>query len=171
MEGEMEVVSGGIRDTGIPVVEVVKTPHQQYADSLRALARWIEEHPDLKLPHGPQILNIFPGKEEVGKYAKAMGKARKEYGSTFFRLEKDFLPAVTLHAAWYREEVCERVVVGKETVVERVPATYTTQEVVRDKVEWRCGSVMEEEHQLPSASDLDTVAKEEEVRRETDVPF
>jgi hypothetical protein len=119
-----------------------RTDRQKFADSLRDLARFIETHPRVQVPIR-ETFYIFPKKEEIGTYARELGKAKKRGGDTFFDLVKDFGPACELQVSWYREQVCERVVVGTETVEERVPDTYTTQTVTRDKVEWHCPKVLE----------------------------
>ena len=141
-----EIVSTGIRDRDVPVIEGIpvddRTRHQKFADGLRALAAFVELHPELELP-SKQTFYVFPEKTEVRKYARAFGKAKKRVSDSYFDLEKDFSPAALLQATWYREEVCEKVVVGTETVTEPVMVQQGTRTVTREKVEWKCPKVLE----------------------------
>lgn len=62
---------------------------------------------------------------------------------SFFNLTKTFGSAIELQAAWYRNRVCERVVVGKKKVEVPVMQEVGKQTVEQDIVEWKCPKVLE----------------------------
>jgi hypothetical protein len=112
---------------------------QQLARSLRDFADYVEKHPELRFASGgEQTFYLFPRVDELSKVARAFGNAAKDVlGDSFFVLKKQ-IGVFTLQASWGREDVCERVVVGREMVEEKVPSAYETRIVERDKVEWKC---------------------------------
>jgi len=138
-----ELVSTGIRDQGIPVLsgKEVKTPRQQYVDSLREFADFLEMHPKLDLP-STQKMYVFPTTEQMETYAHEMGKCRKSACETYFNLTRDFLPALQYEPTWYRNQVCERVIVGQQEVTEDIVEVVGQRKVVKDVVEWKCPKVL-----------------------------
>jgi len=76
-------------------------------------------------------------------YAREMGKCRKHANENYFDLTKDFLPALQYEATWHRNEICERVVIGQEQVVEDVVEVVGHRTVTRDIVEWKCPKVLQ----------------------------
>jgi len=160
-----ELVSTGIRDRDIPVIDAIpvddRTEHQKFADGLRELARFVESHPEMAVPC-EQTFYIFPKKEEVGKYARILGRSKKRVSDTYFDLVREFPPAAKIQVTWGRDEVCERVVVGTVTVEEPVMVQQGTKTVTREKVEWKCPKVLEPPG-LPSAADLDAVEGEKAI--------
>lgn len=145
MSDTEEVVSTGIRDQGVPHIDAVpideRTPRQKYIDSLRAFASFLEAHPRLALPVTQKVF-VFPPEDAMALYAREMGKCRKSADSSYFNLTLDFLPAVQYEPTWYRDKVCERVVVGHKEVEEDVVEVVGKRTVVQDIVEWKCPKVL-----------------------------
>lgn len=116
------------------------TREQKITDA-RMLLDWLEQHPNVPLPHEIESagLNIYSlnSKDEAIMLAREFGTADKAYDDDFFRLKRRF-GSLTLEAIFTRREVCERVVIGSEVVPEQVTPAYT-----RDKVEWRCSPLLE----------------------------
>lgn len=140
------VVSTGIRDQGIPhvdaqPVEDARTPRQKYIDSLRAFASFLEDHPLLALPITHKLY-VFPTNSEMALYAREMGKCRKSADENYFNLTRDFLPAIQYEPTWYRNQVCERVVVGQKEVTEDIVEVVGKRTVTKDVVEWKCPKVL-----------------------------
>jgi len=122
-------------------VQEASKEHKEFVSSLRELADFYEARPELQVPHEVCVNLWYQTPEEAQIVARLLGKVRKEVlGDSFFLLRRQFGP-LKVEAIWNRDQVCERVVVGQETVEERVPATFTTQKVTRDKVEWRCPKI------------------------------
>lgn len=112
-----------------------------YAASLRAFAAFIESHPKLALPT-TQKLYVFPNVEDMELYAREMGQAKKSGDENYFNLTRSFLPAIEYEPTWYRNQVCERVKVGEETVQEDIVDVTGKRTVTRDKFEWKCPKVL-----------------------------
>lgn len=146
MNNTNEVVSTGIRDKDVPPIDAVpvdeRTPRQLYADSLRAFADFIEKHPALELP-STHTMFVFPRNEEMALYARELGKCRKSANESYFNLTRDFLPAIQYEPTWYRNQVCERVVVGQKEVEEDVVEVIGKRTVTKDIVEWKCPKVLQ----------------------------
>jgi hypothetical protein len=112
-----------------------------YIKSLREFARFLELNPSVGLP-STQKMYVFPEVEEMAAYAKAMGNCRKSADDSYFNLTKDFLPAIQYEPTWYRENVCERVVVGQRTVDKPIMQQVGTESVTEDVYEWKCPKVL-----------------------------
>ncbi|MFJ8815459.1 hypothetical protein [Amycolatopsis thermoflava] len=122
--------------------------HIQLAEGLRKLADFIEQHPHLgSRIHG---INVWYPDSAADMAPIAAAAARfgatvhKDITDSMYNLAIDF-GAVTAKALAYREQVCERVVVGTETVTRTVPDPDKLAEVPQveitetvEKVEWRC---------------------------------
>lgn len=123
----------------------------EQAAGLRALADLIESNPDLA-EHAAYLrtLNVwhsFDAKvvEAIARAGLRHGaKVQKEYGDTVFQLRLSWGP-VTAELLSHRDKVCQRVVVGTETVTKKVkdptalaavPEIEVTEEV--EKVRWDC---------------------------------
>lgn len=138
----------------VPRAGVMPEGHVKLIQSLRALADFYEQRPEFPLPVISN-LNAFPQESELAAIARRVGKAAKRVagGGSYFTISKSF-GAITLDFNWTRDQVCERVVVGRETVEEKVPVhtTYETRKVERDKVEWHCPkSVINSPSQIEAA--------------------
>lgn len=128
----------------------------EWAESLRALARLIEANPELPMPYSIDASWIETDAEATRDMMRAFAKAvpgqkRKRVSEAQYNLEAKIGPVRLTAIAW-REEVCERVVVGTDTVT--IPATEAveaqperTEE--REVVEWRCHPILADE-QVPA---------------------
>ena len=121
--------------------EVKLATQKKNSQGLREIADFYDAHPELKLPYNDNISVYNLKGEELADFARAMGKAEKVVDDWSFQLVKTFPSGRTLRTYTGRENVCERVVVGTETVAaqlipakEAVLIPATTKEVV----EWRC---------------------------------
>jgi len=115
----------------------------EYANGLRELADWIEEHPEMPRP-GP-TLNVYElnSRDEAVACLKALGSCKKEYTENNFYLSREFGP-IKLAFMFYRTAVCKRRVVGvKEVGTAVVPARIIPEEIIpahtEEIVEWDCG--------------------------------
>jgi hypothetical protein len=135
------------------VTTTEKPLHIQQADGLRALADMIEQNPAV----APMMLSTLPRmlvsvghlgdpSEELLAFLRAGGSAaRKNYDSdNWMAVDVDF-GAVGLYVYTSRDQVCERVVTGTETVTKLVPdpaapMVEVTEQV--EQVEWRCSSLL-----------------------------
>jgi hypothetical protein len=110
---------------------------------LRACADWFEKNPGVELPFGPklQILSVHT-KADVAALARQMGKCEKTFTDTIFKVIKHFGPGFSVEGLAYREQVCERIVVGQETVEVPAVEAKAARIEVREIVEWKCGSLM-----------------------------
>jgi hypothetical protein len=120
--------------------ELKLSKHEQFVQDLRALVAWVEEHPELGTPF-LERLDYWPKVEDVGTFARSFGSAEKSVDLVdYFILRKRF-GNIRLEATWYRSQVCERVIVGQEEVLEDMvitPAVTEKRKVLKDKVEWHC---------------------------------
>lgn len=130
------------------------------AEKLRAVADLLEQHPDLPTPcvfaysSGTvdvswQILNDASTKDDQKAAAIAIRRAlggtwRKEaWDNRFdFYQERDGLNLQILAS---REQICERIVVGSETVTVPAVAAQPEHTEVREVVEWRCEPLLANE--------------------------
>jgi hypothetical protein len=130
---------------------------QQLATGLRNLATFIEQNPDLAdgFQHSLQTfaLNVHLGDTadkpgRLAEYARAAARHRipvtKKVTDQWHNLILDF-DGIRAKVLAYRNEVCERVVTGVETVTKTVPdpealAAVPTIEVTEqvEQIEWRC---------------------------------
>jgi hypothetical protein len=122
----------------------------QQSASLRALADFIDANPDL--PWAGYIGDrhswtlIYSDPADFAAFAAKPGGWRKHAydgsdGGGNFELVRDFGDAVSLKIVAPRSTVCERRVVGTETVEVPDPDAPTIT-VEREVVEWTCGSVL-----------------------------
>lgn len=112
--------------------------HLEYANALRRIADWIEEHPELPLPY-QTALDYYSGtdqntlkKDTLLLFVKAFGSCNKKFNDTYIVVDKNF-GGITLRAVAYREAVCERVVVGTRSVPEQYIPGHE-----EEIVEWKC---------------------------------
>ncbi|GGM64317.1 hypothetical protein GCM10012275_38600 [Longimycelium tulufanense] len=135
---------------------------QQQAAGLRALADLIEDNPALaeRLRYSLEriISPLFSGENDHKALLAAFARAGKRHGAQitkdsdgkYFGVNLTWGP-VTLYVYAERERVCERVVVGTETVTEEVPdpevvaaAPTVTRTRTVEQVEWRCTPLLAE---------------------------
>ena len=106
---------------------------QQVIAGLRDLARFLEDHPDVKVFPYIGMVVPFQDREEFAVTALALGRAEKKHDSHYFSLERFFGPYVRYEAFIACEKVCTRLVVGTRDVVEQVIPAHT-----EEIVEWEC---------------------------------
>jgi hypothetical protein len=114
----------------------------EWVDGLRQLATFIEEHPDFTLPTCASVVVLVTemppeqARAEMARLARQLGNAEKNTYGDWFEVARKFGPH-SLDINAYRQQICERVVVGTETVEVADPnAPKVT--ITRDKVEWKC---------------------------------
>jgi len=131
------------------------TDRAGYIAGLRALADVLERHADLPLPsygtadYNPIYLAFFgaDAREELAAAARVMPcRLDKDATEKWFNLD-GWLRGLRIQLTAKRDLVCERVVIGTETVVEQVPdpaVEVPMVEVVREQevVQWRCGPLL-----------------------------
>lgn len=129
--------------------EQEKTNMSTKGDALRRLADFVDDNEELFEKVDFTTKQIHLGKWscddpkavliELAK-AAASGRSievRKVYDDNYFSLYLDF-GGVKVEAWTARETVCERRVVGTETVIKQVPVEFEDQEVEEEIVEWDC---------------------------------
>lgn len=129
-----------------------------FASGLRKLADLLEQHPELELPYTGHAfgagINWIPlggdgQKAQAATFARLIpGKVDKAVRGEAFDLIGS-IDGLRVKMIVDRDEVCERVVVGTETIEvtepdpEAVAALPTvTRTEVHEIVEWRCGSLL-----------------------------
>lgn len=126
-----------------------KTLAQQQAEGLRALADMIEHSPHIRVAYLDSFNVWCPDDAETMAEIARIGlrhgaKIEKEISGEMYNLAVAFGPVKALALA-FRHQVCERVVVGTETVTKTVPdpeklAEVPLVDVTEDveTVEWQC---------------------------------
>jgi hypothetical protein len=131
------------------------TDRSQYIAGLRELADLLEQHDELRLPyHGssgntPVAFHFFGGDDPKSEFVAAArlvpGKLDKSAWAQYFDLETTLggPDGLRLVLSARRNDVCERVVTGVETVTRHVPdpdAEVPLVEVTEqvEQVEWVC---------------------------------
>jgi hypothetical protein len=140
----------------------------EYIEGLRALARALEQHPELELPHtgtGSYVTVIPYGPDEqrqqLAAWASAMpGKKDKAASDNGQYYLIGAFRGLRVKLICERADVCTRVVTGTTEVTTEVKdpealaavPTITVTEVV-EQVEWRCHPVLnvEREREQPAA--------------------
>lgn len=128
--------------------------HKEYAESLRLIADFFEQHEEIEIPHDAESFNYFQARSrsELGRLIRAFdGSCTKHYDESFrgsFDVRKKF-GSITFKAICYRDTVCERIEVGKRTIPELVvPARPEEVIPAHDEpvYEWSCNdaSLLEE---------------------------
>lgn len=132
-------------------------PRAEYIAGLRMLADLLEAHPELEAPHtgasNYASISVVPWgadaqREQLAAWARVLPgrKDKKEggEGGKYLRLEGR-LGALHIQVLCDRDEVCERIVVGTETVTETVPdpealaaVPQIERTVEREIVKWEC---------------------------------
>lgn len=124
-----------------------------YIDGLRQLADLLDENPDVPLPyHGerksmPIAIFCFGGqdvKPVLAKLARRLHGVSKEPDGEYYDVVGR-LAGLRIKVTARRSDVCEKVVLGTETVTEMVPdpdapLVEVTREV--EQVEWICSPIL-----------------------------
>ena len=119
---------------------------QEWLDSLREMADFLEAHPDLIEPYLSIICYRFckGTREEFAKTALQLGASTKSSDATWFQVARKF-GIHTIQVTQPREDICEKKVVGTEEIeteepdpeaVAALPKVKTVKTV--EKVEWVC---------------------------------
>jgi hypothetical protein len=125
--------------------------HAAYVSGLRQLADFLEAHPDLGVPVETRF-NVFPSPpdDEIRAHAARtchiLGKVKKEEYNDSIQLVGDVAGFTFL--AWYnREQICERVEIGRK-IVPATPRIEKTiiEEAVAEHEEvvygWKCQPIL-----------------------------
>jgi hypothetical protein len=91
------------------------TRREGYIAGLRALADFLEQHPDMPTPYYDTINIFVPTREEIATIAR-LTSWEKEYQTTYFVLRKMFGDDLRLEVNIDRGAVCRKVVTGTKTV-------------------------------------------------------
>jgi len=107
--------------------------HTEFATGLRAIADWIEAHPEVPIQFRRSLtFGVEDSRENAVLAARALGHCDKRMEDTMFKLARPF-GAIELQLLFWRATVCERRVVGTRQIPEHhSPAS--TEEIV----EWDC---------------------------------
>lgn len=114
------------------------------AAAYRKLADLIEQVPEFgEVFSDTETIHVYAGDAKtLAAIARGIpGRVNKEANENYYGFTADLGGGRTLNVFSTRERVCERVVVGTETVetqVEIEPAKTETKLVEREVVEWRC---------------------------------
>lgn len=128
------------------MTDVGHTAQASFADSLRAVADWLDAHPELPEPYRAEVMFNAGGDDgaraELGAVARALPRAEKSASDHGIYSVEGALGRVKVHAVALREAVCEKVVTTEE-VTELVPdptADVPMVEVTKtvEKVDWVC---------------------------------
>jgi hypothetical protein len=121
---------------------------------LRAVAAWLESHPEAKVDsiHLDPLVKQYKvccygvaGKADLAARARAIGGHWTKHAdseSGLFRLMQEIAPGVFYELIASQSSVCERVHVGVKLVTEVAPDAPTVERTV-PVYEWRCGSILE----------------------------
>lgn len=133
----------------------------EYTAGLRMLADLLDAHPELMTPHNEiQVIPIGAelAREQLAAWARALpGKKDKQITDEMANLLGS-LRGVKIQVLAYRDEVCERVTTGVETVTKRVkdpaalaavPEIEVTEQV--EQYEWVCRPMLADEPAQVSA--------------------
>ncbi len=98
---------------------------------LRELADFLDAHPEIDA--SVQSYNVFVRTSaELAKIAR-LTSWEKKYDGAYFMLRKTFSDGLNLDINIQRQEVCKRVVIGRQVI----PAV-TIPEYTEDVIEWQC---------------------------------
>lgn len=124
---------------------ILDMTHKQYADSLRQIADFFEQHTDISLPHNGAEFSYFTAnsKKDAARLIRALGACKKEYDTAYegsFVITKMF-GDIQFMAVLNREAVCERKQVGTRPVPETILPAREEQIIAAHEepvYEWRC---------------------------------
>ena len=120
--------------------------HREYADSLRLIATFFEQHEELPLPHDAAEFDIFVvhDKASLKPWLAALGNIQKGiHGESQFKIMHKF-GSITLVIYLSREQVCTRRVLGTKKVVDKVPTGYQDVERKVEIATWDCEPLLTE---------------------------
>jgi len=115
----------------------IKTEHQQFAESLLALADFYEAHPEVPLPC-PELNNYsLDTKDDAALLAKALRTFEKRYSDSLLIVAKKF-GLIELRFFLNRDSVCTSRVVGVETIPAQFIEARTIPARTKEILEWDC---------------------------------
>ena len=119
--------------------------HKEYADSLRLIATFFEQHEELPLPHDAATFQIFNvhDKANLLPWLTTFGTTKKKFDDSFFLAEKAF-GSITMQIVIGRGQVCTRRVLGTKKVVDRIPTGYQEVEREVEIATWDCEPLLTE---------------------------
>lgn len=123
----------------------------EYIAGLRAMADILEGHSEMPLPWPGQSENMtfefyVTGDENEKATTAAIiravgGRWSKNATDAFFTTATQ-LRGLHIRVVAHRDQVCERRVIGTETVVKKVATVFEEREVEQDIIEWDCGPIL-----------------------------
>lgn len=114
--------------------------NSEYAQGLREIAQWLEDHPECAHPSVNIIENYsINTKEEAATVIRAFGECQKDYSDNCLYIRKKFGP-ITFSYAILRYQVCTARVVGKRRV-----EAYFAPAREEDILEWDCDPILQPE--------------------------
>jgi hypothetical protein len=126
--------------------------HEAMVRGLRAMADFIEQNPEVRIPANMNMLCSQGTKEEMGHLASLAPYSEKIVDTSFFNLRVPFSENVYYELYNRRDEVCERVVTGTKIV----PAQDARTEIIEhpavaeheeETFEWKCPSLLAPQEQ------------------------
>ena len=115
--------------------------NKEYADSLRLIADWFEQHKEIASPYGGHEFKYFnyDKKEDLARLAKALGSTEKEFSGDLFYLKgKKMFGCIEFQAVGNRGDLCRKVKVGTKTVHVEARGATEAQDVEVPVYEWKC---------------------------------
>jgi hypothetical protein len=114
--------------------------NKEYADNLRLLADFFEQHTEVKIPYNAGEFNYYSAqsKTEMATLARALGKCDKVVTDTFFELHAQ-IGEIKFRASTWREKICTRRQVGSISVPASPEVLIPAREAGETPVyEWHC---------------------------------
>jgi hypothetical protein len=129
----------------------VERDRKAFTDALRDLANWLDVHPEAPIASFGTLIDLDVSvygatKEQLVALARKPGAGpfSKGYSSSLFELTRSFGGGVRYSACGDREQVCERVVVGEETVEVPEQPYVAAHTETRPITEWKCHPLIDQ---------------------------
>jgi hypothetical protein len=130
--------------------------HKEFANNLRLLADFYEQHPEIKLPWTTELPPNYrvDEKEDAVAVAKACGTFKKTYSNSYFTITTQ-IGTATHSFTFTREKVCVKKVVGVETIPARLIPAHVEPASTREIVEWECEPLLDTEKEIPNKTETE----------------
>ena len=115
--------------------------NKEYADSLRLIADWFEQHEEIAAPYGGNEFKYFnyDKRDDLARLAKALGSTEKEFSGELFYLKgKKMFGSIEFQAVASRGGVCRQVKTGTKTVHLEAREAMEARDVEVPVYEWKC---------------------------------